>query len=78
MFLMVRQGGILSPPLFNCYIDNLSVQLRKMQSGCYVNRECYNHLMYADDMVLLSPCPRSLQKLIDTCSLYVKEKNPTL
>ena len=37
----VRQGGILSPLLFNVYVDDLSAQL--------------NHLMYADDLVLMSP-----------------------
>ena len=31
---------------------------------------CVNHLVYADDMVLLAPSPRALQDLIDTAAKY--------
>ncbi len=30
----VRQGGILSPFLFNVYMDDLSVNLKKCPTGC--------------------------------------------
>ena len=30
----VKQGGILSPHLFNVYMDDLSVHLNKLQIGC--------------------------------------------
>ena len=54
----VRQGGIMSPVLFNVYIDDLSRTLHSMPFGCYINNTCVNHLVYADDMVLLAPSPR--------------------
>lgn len=65
----VRQGGILSPYLFNVYTDELSERLDMSGVGCrYLGS--INHLCYADDMVLLSPTPQGLQKLLDVCANY--------
>ena len=69
----VRQGGILSPLLFNVYVDCLSVRLRSMTVGCTMNSVCFNHLVYADDTVLLAPSPKALQSLINICSEFGKE-----
>lgn len=63
----VRQGGILSPVLFNLYVNELSENLCSKAIGCHFNSVCYNHLMYADDTVLLAPSPKALQTLIDEC-----------
>ena len=71
----VRQGSIISPILFNVYIDCLSKQLTKLQIGCHINSVCMNHLMYADDMVLIAPSPRALQTLMDTCNVYAKSND---
>ena len=51
--LMGSQGGILSPFLFNVYMDDLSVNLKKCPTGCIAGGTVVNHLMYADDIVLL-------------------------
>ena len=56
----VRQGDILSPYLFNVFIDDLSQVLRNTLYGCYVNKQCFNHVMYADDTLLLAPSPTAL------------------
>ena len=66
----VRQGGILSPILFNVYMDDLSKILCNSNIGCYVNETCVNHLLYADDTVLISPSPSGLQKLVNLCCSY--------
>ena len=68
----VRQGGILSPLLFNIFMDDLSICLRKAMFGCYFNDECFNHLMYADDTVLLATSPFALQQLVNLCIGYFK------
>ena len=65
-----RQGSVLSPYLFNVYIDELSDRLKSTGIGCYMNNVYFNHLFYADDSVLIAPSPRALQLLIDTCCQF--------
>lgn len=66
----VRQGGVLSPYLFNLYMDDLSHDLTKSGIGCMYNDVLINHLFYADDSVLLAPSASGLQKLINICESY--------
>ena len=40
----VKQGGILSPQLFNVYMDDLSVNLNKLQIGCLYAGTIMNHM----------------------------------
>ena len=49
------QGSILSPVLFNVFMNDLSVQLSDSQSGFHVNSIWINHLLYADDLSLTAP-----------------------
>ena len=57
----VGKGGILSPRLFAIYVDKLSEQLECSEVGCHINKQCMNHLFYADDAVLLAPTVDALQ-----------------
>ena len=43
------QAGLLSPYLFNVYVDGLSEQLKLCNVGCNVNGHLINHTEYADD-----------------------------
>ena len=61
----IRQGGLLSPLLFNAYMENLSIQLNSLGVGCFVTNKCVNHICYADDLVVLAPSVRALQSLLD-------------
>ena len=56
----VRQGGILSPYLFCVYMDDLSNKLNDIKVGCTIGATLINHIMYADDLVLLSPSAMGL------------------
>ena len=51
----VRQGGILSPYLFNVYMDELSCRLNACRAGCLSGNMILNHLMYADDLARICP-----------------------
>ena len=49
-----KQGGKLSPLLFNIYMDNLSVQRHKQPIGCSIGTTVVNHLIYTDDLLLFA------------------------
>ena len=66
----VRQGGVLSPYLFNVYMDELSSNLNKLNIGCSIGSSKINHVMYADDIALISPSVKGLQQLLNTCEQY--------
>ena len=69
----VRQGGILSPLLFNVYMNDLSSELNNLYVGCRVGGTMVNHLMYADELVLIAPTCSALRQLVTKCTLYSSE-----
>jgi len=62
-----RQGGILSPVLFNMYFDTLLCELRRNGEGCYLGRHYAGCIAYADDLILLSASLCNLQSMLDVC-----------
>ena len=60
----------MSPLLFNLYVNDLSVQLQKLPVGWCCGDMVVNHLMYADDIVLLAPSGKGMQTIIDTTYAY--------
>lgn len=66
----VRQGGILSPLLFNLYMNDLSRRLNGCNTGCMTGGTLVNHLMYADNLVTFSPSSAGLQEILNICSDY--------
>ena len=55
--------------MFAIYIDDLSLDLAMCTSGCYmyIDDQCMNHVMYADDICLLAPSAIGLQRMLDVC-----------
>ena len=66
----VRQGSVLSSYFFNVYMDDLSERLNELKIGCMVGALIINHLLYADDLVLISPSSRGLHTLIGVCEKF--------
>ena len=66
----VRQGVILSPKLFALYMNRLSGALSHCKTGCYINEQCMNHILYTDDICVMAPRAIALQKLVDVCFEY--------
>ena len=56
----VRQGGVLSPHLFNVYADVFINSVVSKNTGCYLNRCCMACIMYADELMLLGRQPRDV------------------
>ena len=65
-----RQGGILSPRFFSVYMDDLSTRLNKLNIGCTIGDMLINHLLFADDIALVSPYTLGLSKLLVECQKY--------
>ena len=63
----VRQGSCLSPTIFNVFMNAFIVNLRRSDIGCHILNMYYGCLLYADDIVLLSPSVKGLQLMLDTC-----------
>ena len=69
----VKQGAVLSAPLFALYIDDLLNQLNTSKKGCHIGQICANAFGYADDIVILSPTCKALRLLIEICEKYANE-----
>ena len=61
----VRQGSVLSPLLFNLYVNEMLNSMVKSEMGCVIGSSRMNVIAYADDLVLISPTAPSLQLLLD-------------
>ena len=68
----VKQGGVISPILFSCYIDKLFSQLEHSGLGCHVGASYAGAFGYADDIALVAPSLQSLRKMISICEQYAK------
>ena len=69
----VKQGGVLSPILFNLYIDELLISLRESGLGCKIGNSYYGVFGYADDVIILSPTNKGLQSMINICYNFGKQ-----
>jgi len=69
----VKQGGVVSPVLFCIYIDNLLLQLSSSGYGCYLGRDFVGAIAYADDIVLISPTPCAMRKLLFICDNFAAQ-----
>ena len=69
----VRQGCILSPCLFNLYVEYImqNVGLDEAQAGIKIARRNINNISYADDTTLMAESEEELKSLL----LKVKEKS---
>ena len=69
----VKQGGIISPILFNVYMDDLSTFLNNSGIGGHIGEKTINHLCYADDICLIALSSSAMQQLLNICHTYSTE-----
>lgn len=60
-----RQGAVLSPLLFNRYLRELILEVSQTKLGCCIGNLFMNILVYADDIVILTPSWLSMQKILN-------------
>ena len=78
----VRQGCILSPLLFNLYINDLPFSFDNILSDPFVlpNGTKLNSLLYADDLIILSRSKTGLQNCLNAlaqyCTSWMLQINP--
>ena len=70
----VRQGGVLSPLLFNVYVNEPSELLNKSGIGGNMGGTIINHMLYAANICIVSLSSSGLQQLLniyhDYCELH--------
>ena len=69
----VRQGGVLSPDFYCIYVDELVELLSRMGIGCHLRSVFLSILLYADDMALIAPSLKGLQKLLSATETYCNQ-----
>ena len=69
----VKQGGVLSPTLFTCYVDGVIQRLKSANVGCYIG-DCFTGCVaYADDIILLAPSVQALRRQISIVEEFAQE-----
>ena len=71
--LGIKQGGINSPDFFGCYIDEIASILRNADVGCHLYGIFLAMILFADDLCLMAPTRKALEKMIHLCEKYCNE-----
>ena len=71
----IRQGSKLSPCLFNVFIDELNYELSNSKVGCHIAGMPANNFGYADDLALIAPSVKALNKLLSICDEFAKRND---
>ena len=70
--LGLLQGGILSPMLFNLFIDDIKYIFDKACEPINLINEQVTHLLYADDLIIFSKTESGLKQSLKNLEGYCK------
>ena len=71
--ISVKQGCVLSPLLFNLYIDKISDIFDQSCSPVKINNKDLNCLLWADDLLLVSESAQGLQNCINKMEKFYND-----
>jgi hypothetical protein len=71
---VLKQICVLSPVLFNIFINNLVTDIKALDIGIDIEGENIGILLYADDIVLIAENENDLQLLLDILNTWCKHK----
>ena len=66
----VKQGGVLSPPLFSIYIYKLLFKLKKSRYGCHLKGIYMGAFAYVDDITITCSSRCGLHKMLVLCNNF--------
>ena len=66
----VSKCFVVSPILFNIYVNDLIDSLRATNVGCSICNVFMGCIMYADDLILILPTVGGLQSMLTVCTDY--------
>jgi hypothetical protein len=69
----VKQGGILSPYLFNFFMNELLIESDELNLGAKIGTHNISLISYCDDLIILSPYVKHVNILLKLCSDYAKK-----
>ena len=71
----LKLGGILSPYLFNYFINDLIAECNSLNIGCNIGQANTSIIAYYDDLILLSPVQSHMNKLLKVCEKFQQDWN---
>ena len=74
----VRQGAVLSPILFNIYMNDVFKVLKESGIGCKIDNFYHGLIGYADDFALLCPSRQGLQQMTNLVEKFCTEHGITI
>ena len=70
----IRQGDGLSPVLFSLFMNDLPQYFKESKSpGVMLGNRTINCLMYADDLLIISPSPEGLQQSLNVIHRHAQQ-----
>ena len=66
-------NGVMSPLLFNLYVQDLIECLDRKGLGCHMGNHFSGCFIYADDITLVAPSADALNAMLKICELYARE-----
>ena len=74
----LKQGCPLSPIMFNLFIDDMKNIFDTTCEPIIIQDIKLNHILYADDLLLMSHTKEGLQRSIDKLEIFAEQKHITI